>query len=383
VQEINKIFSNSVEGQKRYIAPLIYAGIAKYNDKNWSKVLINKYIDDIAKAFVGSPIVEGHNQPISDTDPNILGVVDEVFCNGEGFTLRDGTFIKPDGKYYCGFAPRNGKEQECEEAVKRTGFISTSYLADEVIEPLNGEKFEYINIPYDVEIKSIKPRHVALVKTPRYEEAIIYENKKENIMLEHESKVEIEKGVFVSFVSSAAEKGKELLAGIFDNSKKKKNNSNEKRGWIGDKEDYEELSKEEDNDKKNNMSDKEAKKDLKKLEKHEEEEIKEEKKENSKKKKNNSEDKKDEEKDNSDEEEVENSVEIEGEKVSMTELKNCWKNSKKSNAKIKENSKEEVLKEKISLEEIEAKSFNNSANSKSFKIGVSEFGYNEFFNSKK
>lgn len=382
MQEINQIFSNSVEGQKKYIAPLLYAGIAKYNDKNWSKVLINKHIDDIAKAFVGSPIVEGHNQPIGDTDPSILGIVDEVFCNGEGFALKDGTLIKPDGKYYCGFAPRNGKEQECEEAVKRTGFISTSYLADEVIEPLNGEKFEYINMPYDVEIKSVKARHVALVKAPRYEEAIIYENEKENTMSEHESKIEIEKGVFVSFVSSAAEKGKELLAGIFDNSKKKKNNSDEEgRGWIGDKKDREELAKEEKN-KKDNMSDEEAKKDIKKLEKHEEEEIKEEKKENSKKKKNNSGDEK-EEKENSDEEEMDNSVEVEGEKVSMDDLKNCWKNSKKSNEKIKENSKEEAPKEEVSLEDIEAKSFNNSTNAKSFKIGIPEFGYNEFFNSKK
>lgn len=356
MQEINKIFYNSVEGEKRYIAPLLYAGIAQYNDKNWSKVLINKHIDDIAKAFVGSPIVEGHNQPIGDSDPRILGFVDRVFCNGEGFTLKDGTFIKPDGKYYCEFVAHNGKETECEEAVKRTGFISTSYLADEVIEPQNGEKFEYINVPYDVEIKSVNARHVALVKAPRYEDAVIYENEKQ-IIMEHESKVEIEKGVFVSFVSSAAEKGKELLANIFDNAKKKKDN----------------------------MSDEEAKEDLKKLEKHEEEEIKEEKKENSKKKKNNSDEKEEseEKKDNSDEEEMDNSVEVDGEKVSMEDLKNCWKNSKKSNEKIKENSKEEAPKEEVSLEDIEANSFENSANAKTFKIGVSEFGYNEFFNSKK
>ncbi len=356
MQEINKIFFNSVDGQK-YIAPLLYAGIAKYNDKNWSKVLINKHIDDIAKAFIGSPIVEGHNQPISDTDPAILGIVERVFCNGEGFTLKDGTFIKPDGKYYCEFAPNAGKEKECEEAIKRTGFISTSYLADEVIEAQNGEKFEYINVPYDVEIKSVKARHIALVSAPRYEDAVIYENQKENIM-DIESKVEIEKGVFISFVSSAAEKGKELLSGIFDNAKKKKDN----------------------------MSDEEAKDDLKKLEKHEEEEIEEKdnskkKKSNSKKKKENSdEEEKKEEKDNSDEEdEMDNSVEVEGEKVSMDDLKNCWKNSKKSNEKVKENSKEE----EISLEEIEAKSFNNSANIKSFQIGIAEFGNDAFFNSKK
>jgi len=369
VQEINKIFSNSVEGQKKYIAPLLYAGIAKYNDKNWSKVLINKHIDDIAKAFIGSPIVEGHNQPTGDTDPSVLGAVDEVLCNGEGFTLKYGTSIKRDCKYYCSFVPRNGKEQECEEAVKRTGFISTSYLAEEVIEPKNGEKLEYINMPYDVEIKSIEPRHVALVTAPRYEEAVIYENQKETNM-DIESKIEIEKGVFVSFFSSAAEKGKELIAGIFDNAKKKKDN----------------------------MSDEEAKKDLEKLKKHEEEEIKEEKKDNSKKKKNNSEEKprgwvgekeedneeKKEEKDNSDgEEEMDNSVEVDGEKVSMDDLKNCWKNSKKSNEKLKENSKEEASKDEVSLEDIEAKSFNNSTSAKSFKIGVPEFGYNEFFNSKK
>lgn len=356
MDEINKIFLNSVdEGKKRYIAPLLYAGIAKYNDKNWSRVLINKHIDDIAKSFVGTPIVEGHNQPLSDSDPSILGIVDKVFCNGEGFTLKDGTQIAADGKYYCEFEAINGKEQECDEAVKRNGFISSSYLADEVIEPKNGEKFEYINTPYDIEIKSVKARHVALVKTPRYEDAIIYENEKENIM-DIESKVEIEKGVFLSFVSSAAEKGKEMLSGIFENAKKKKDN----------------------------MSDEEAKEEAKKLVKHEEEEIKEEKKDNSKKKKNNSdEEEKDEEdkKDNSEDEEMDNSVDVDGEKVSMDELKNCWKNSKKSN--VKDNSKEEPKKEEISLEEIEAKSFNNLANKKQFKVGISEFGYNEFFNSKK
>lgn len=351
MQEFNKIFLNSTDGQKKYISPLLYAGIAKYNDKNWSKVLINKYIDDIAKAFVGSPVVEGHNQPFSDTDPSILGIIDKVFCNGEGFALKNGTFVKPDGKYYCEFIANNGKDLELEEAVKRNGFISTSYVAEEVIEPKSGEKFEYINVPYDVEIKSVNARHVALVKAPRYEDAQIYENEKQ-IIMDIESKVEIEKGVFVSFVSSAAEKGKELLSGIFDNAKKKKDN----------------------------MSDEEAKKDLEKLEKHEEEEIKE--KSNSKKKKNNSDDK-EEKKENSDDEEMDNSVEVGGEKVSMEDLKNCWKNAKKSNEKIKENSKEETPREEVSLDDIEAKSFENSAPSKSFKIGVSEFGYNEFFNSKK
>jgi hypothetical protein len=352
MQEINKVFLNSLDGQKKYIAPLLYAGIAKYESHNNLKVLINKYIDDIAKSFVGSPIVEGHNQPTSDTDPKILGIVERVFCNGEGFTLKDGTSIAADGKYYCEFVLF---DERGEEAVKRTGFISISFLDDEVIKPKSGEKFEYINMPYDVEMKSVKPRHVALVKSPRYEDAIIYENEKENTM-DIESKVEIEKGVFISFLSSAADKGKELLSGIFDNAKKKKDN----------------------------MSDEEAKDDLKKLEKHEEEEI--EKKDNSKKKKSNSEDEKDEDeddkKDNSDEKnEMDNSVDVDGEKVSMDELKTCWKNSKKSNEKIKENSKEEDSKEKISLEEIESKSFENSTNKKQFTIGFSNS--NNFFNSKK
>lgn len=343
----NKIFLNGIEGaEKKYISCLIYAGIAKYNDKNWKHVLINKHIDDIAKSFVGSPIVEGHNQPTSENDPIILGRIERVFCNGEGFFLKDGTEIKADGKYYCEFVVFN---ENGEQAVERNGYLSTSYTADKVIEPQNGEKFEYINVPYDVEIESVKARHVALVSKPRYEDAVIYENEKEQIM-EHESKIEIEKGVFVSFLSSAADKGRELISGIFDNAKKKKDN----------------------------MSDEEAKKDLEKLEKHEEEEIKEEK-DNSKKKKDNSEEKeekKEESKDNSDEEDMENGFEdVDGEKVSKKDLIECWKNSKKENEKTKDNSKD------VSLDEIESKSFDNSSGSKKvFKIGAAEIGLHNFFN---
>ena len=341
MQDFSKIYLNSLE-EKKYISCLLYAGIAKYNDKNYKNVLINKYIDDISKSFVGSPIVEGHNQPINDQDPSILGRVERVFCNGEGFTLKDGTFIKADGKYYCEFVVFNDKGVE---AVKRNGFISTSYLANEVIEPSNGETFEYINVPYDVEIKSVEARHVALVSKPRYEDATIYENQKENIM-DIESKVEIEKGVFVSFFSSTADKGKELLSSIFNNSKKKDNEED-----VKDNEDHEE-------------------------------------KKNSKKKKDNSEEKEEkegDEKDNSDEEmknedEMENEgdkeYDVDGEKVKMNELKECWKNSKKdnSNEDIKDNSKEE------SLDEIEAKSFNNSKSEKQYVIGISGYGYNNFFN---
>jgi hypothetical protein len=91
----SEIFLNGIEenGARSYIAPILYAGIAKYKNNSWENVLINKYIDDIAKSFVGVPVVEGHYQPTSFDDPAILGVVDEVFCNGEGFVLANGDIV--------------------------------------------------------------------------------------------------------------------------------------------------------------------------------------------------------------------------------------------------------------------------------------------------
>jgi hypothetical protein len=345
-----KIYLENSE-EKKYIACLMYAGIAKYKDKNCQNVLINKYIDDIAKSFIGSPVVDGHNQPKHDHDPIILGRVENVFCNGDGFALKDGTFIKADGKYYCEFTVFDEKGVD---AIKKNGFVSTSYLAEEVIEPKNGEKFEYINVPYDVEIKSIKAMHLALVSKPRYEDATIYENQKENIM-EHESKIEIEKGVFVSFFSSTAEKGKELLSSIFNNSKKKENEEEAK-----DNSDYkEEKEEKKENKKKKDNSEHEEKKD------------------NEDGDADSGKDKKDN-KCNSDE--MENEVDVDGEKVSMENLKKCWANSKKKNnseEETKDNSKEEE-----SLDEIEAKSFNNSKSEKQYIIGISGYGYNNFFNKK-
>lgn len=336
---------------------MMYAGICNYPEHNtWSKVLINKHIDQIAKSFVGVPVVVGHNQPRDMNDPMVGGVVERVFCNSEGILLKDGTKLEPDGKYYCEFS---AFKQDSIDAADKLGAVSTSWTADKVIVPevVNGEreKFEYLGLPYEVEIETVNARHLAIVGKPRYEDAVIYENSKDNIM-EIESKIELEKGVFLSFVSSAADKGKALLTSIFNNAKKKDNSDEEELKKIKE---LEEMEKEEIKEKK--MDNKKSK--------------------NNKKKDNESEDMEESKENESKDEEdsMDNSVDIDGEKVSMEELKNCYKASKKKDNEKKEDTKDNSKgEEEIDLKEIESKTFNNSSEKTKYRIGASSMG-KEFY----
>ena len=356
-----------------FTACFLYPGVAYYpDDATLKTVLIDKHIEEIANKFVGSPLVIGHNQPTSEDDPIIVGKVTKVFCNTDGIVTRQGVEIKADRKYYCDFYTTT---KAAAKAARDLGFVSCSWKLIEGIYPKQNsdgefEKLSYINLPYEVEAKVVEARHMAIVDDKaRYEQAVIYENSTESEStkfirggaiydnsMEIESKVEIEKGIFLTFASSAAEKGRDMLNKIFDNAKKK------------------------------NSSDEEAKKEANDLEEHEEEEIEEEKKnkkkkmncsgsmkKNKKKKENaESEDEGMEEEedvaDNSKEEEEEekkdhkkksNSIEVDGKDVDVEELKNLYRdNAKKKNSE--EEDKDNTKENSVDLDAIQHKALTSS-----------------------
>jgi hypothetical protein len=320
--------------RKYFTACFLYPGIAHYNDNSHlSRVLINKHIKEIADTFLDAPVVTGdHIQPTSANDPIISGRVTRVFCNTEGFVTREGVKVEADNKYYCDFY------LDDEESIKeweKYGYVSCSYEILEAIYPKKNasgefEKLTYINAPYDAEIKKVKARHLAIVNKPRYEEALIYENSVMSNDKQTESKIEVSDNVFVTFCSSAAEKGREVLAKILDNSKKKENkedghedgekeNSKKKMNKKHDNDIDEEEEEPSDNSKKKkNSKKKENESEEKEMEEEEKEEMKEEKKHNKKEKKDNE------------------MIEIDGEEVSMDHLKSMYRENKKT--KHKDNS---------------------------------------------
>lgn len=359
---------------KYFTACFLYPGVAFYpNDSTLRTVLIDNYIDEIANSFIGSPVVIGHNQPLSENDPIIRGKVIRVFCNTDGFITREGVNVPADRKYYCDFYV----DAEGAEAAKKLGYVSCSYHIAEGIYPQKNsdgefEKLSYINIPYEVEAKKVQARHLAIVDDKaRYEQAVIYENSTESdsninyyqggliynnepvMEKEFESKIEIESGVSLSFLSSAKDKGREILSKIFDNAKKKENEDKEEKEEKRDNAEDEDEKDEKKNKKdKKNCSMKKNKKSKKENEESEDDDMEEE----------------DDEVDNSKEEEEEekknkknkknkkdNSIDIDGEELSIDYIKELHN-------KAKENSKDNATKDNsVDLESIQSKAFTASA----------------------
>ena len=359
--------------KQTYTACFLYPGIARYSKTEFlQNVLIDKHIDQIAKAFIGAPMTIGHISPAKPNpgDVRIKGKVTNVFLNNEGFVTKEGIFVKADNKYYCDFYLT---DEEAMKAADELGFVSCAWEGgtDDFIFPEKDEngKFEklfYIAVPYDAELKNAEALHMAIVGEPRYEQSKIYTNDKSGESLfnnlntqpfqiykknmsietkEVQSSIELEKGIFLNYCSAAAEKAREVALSIFSNAKKKNEDAYEderdaekrnskKNSKKKMNEDEEEGDDEEDGEMENSKS-KKAKNSKKKMNEDEDGEM-----ENSKSKKAKNAKEEDEEK--------ENSFEVEGEKYSKDEMKeaiNCWKNSKKKNEADKTEKKEKTSKE--------------------------------------
>src|SRR6266403_2011757 len=140
---------------------------------------------------------------------------------------------------------------------------------------------------------------MAIVADPRYEQSIIYKNSMSE--KESSSSIELEKGIFLNYVSSAADKARELF-GVFANSKKSKKNDESY-------DDDEEAETEKENAKSKMKNGKKAKK--------------------------NESDKEDE-----DSDKKENSMDVDGELVPHEELKNCYRNAMKAKKNEKDDADE-------------------------------------------
>ena len=327
-----------------FTACFLYPGVARYDkDTTLQMVLIDKHIDSIAKSFIGAPMTIGHTSPadLPYGDPKIAGRVTNVFLNSEGFTTKQGAFIEADNKYYCDFYL---DKAEAIEQWSKLGFVSCAWEGVEFIRPErneNGqlEKLSYINVEYEAELKVARALHMAIVAEPRYEQSIIYKNSMSQETKEVTSTIEIEKGVYLNYISSKAAEAKDLVLSIFENAKKAKKNED---AYDDDRE--EEESKE--NGKKMKNS--------KKAKKNESEDEKEEKEnesvsaagwsgdwsEDSKGSKGGKKDA--EEKDSA----KTNSIEIDGEVVSSEDLVEAYRNAKKAKKNESEDKKEDKKEEK-------------------------------------
>lgn len=194
-----------------FTAKFLYKGVAVYKNE---KVLIDKHIDDIANSFVGIGVVIGHiDDDLKKDDSRKVGEVTRVFLNKDGFTTTEGKFIPADCDYYCDFTLNN---QTAVNSWKNIGFVSSAYS---VLETEPGGT--YINNAYDVEIKKIKPEHMAIVSEPRYEQAKILKNSKQNQIMSEIKENEIKSE---SALSTALNKALDIIGLKIANSKTSKKN---------------------------------------------------------------------------------------------------------------------------------------------------------------
>lgn len=351
-----------------FTACFLYPGVARYDkDTTLQMVLIDKHIDGIAKSFIGAPMTIGHTNPadLPMGDPKIVGRVTNVFLNSEGFTTKQGAFVEADNKYYCDFYL---DKAEAIEQWARLGFVSCAWEGVEFIRPERNdkgqlEKLSYINVEYEAELKVARALHMAIVAEPRYEQSIIYKN---SMSQEKEvtSTIEIEKGVYLNYISSTAEKAKDLVLSIFENARKAKKKNEDAYDDDMEEEESKENSKKMKNAKKNESEDEKEETDKmensKKAKKNEseEKETKEEKKENAavssdgwsgdwseEDKKEKGKEKKDEKdtkdtKDTKDAKEAakKNSIEVDEEELALVEN---YRNAKKAKKNESEDKKEE------------------------------------------
>lgn len=143
---------------KTYEARFLEAGIVKYNKET---VLIKKQnLFGIAISFKGCPIFINHqsiNKDEKDLKNKSVGHISKIY-------LRD------DGWAWCDFIITNKKAVDLIES----GYsISCAYIPETF-----GIGGKYHNIAYDREIITAKGTHIAVVKNPRYEDVIVYENSK-------------------------------------------------------------------------------------------------------------------------------------------------------------------------------------------------------------
>lgn len=153
---------------RRFECRFLQAGLVKYS---FGVCLLNaEAINKFAYKFVGCPVIIDHKDI---TDENAkeerVGVISKVW------------FSEFDGWYWC-----EGVlfDDEAISLIKDKGYnVSCQYNIDDYLENTSGALHN--GNPYDITILDGTPEHLAIVKNPRYEEALIAVNKGEDMKAEN------------------------------------------------------------------------------------------------------------------------------------------------------------------------------------------------------
>lgn len=149
----NVVKMNEKQWPSMYQANFLTPGVVSYQDVGQGVALLKKEaIDKMLPSFVGKPVIIDH-QDITEKDFQkvAVGYITDVFYNVE------------DGWYYCKFLITK------DEGHKEIANGMSVSCAFDVLETKGGG--EYLAVKYNEEILDGKGTHLALVKTPRYEDA--------------------------------------------------------------------------------------------------------------------------------------------------------------------------------------------------------------------
>jgi len=206
---------NSKDWAKTYKASnFIEKGVCTYQDETiyLSQECLNKAIQTIK----GRPVVIKHQKV---TPQNMQD-------HAVGYVSACG-FSELDASFYCDFIIF---DDEGKEVIAKDYSVSCAYIPKAF-----GKGGTWHNTPYDREVTELEFTHLALVPDPRYEDAKIYENSKNDDTTTKETynmeKIEVEQGFLASLI--------ELAQKPFLNSKKEEESKKEDKKIDDDEMEYE------------------------------------------------------------------------------------------------------------------------------------------------
>jgi hypothetical protein len=210
---------------RTYSCDFLEAGLVRYEDET---VLIRpENLMKIAAGFKGYAVIIDHEDLRSENAQHIVnGFISEVYQN-------------PETKWAaCDFLVDNKKAID---------LIAAGYSVSCAHVPTKtGPGGVYHNIPYDREIIECRPLHLALVSSPRYEDAKIIKNSKEEkfmFKIFKNSKEEVKNLENAVCDVDGEEVGLKALVEVFKNSKKAKMNSDDEVEIDGEMVKVAELAK--------------------------------------------------------------------------------------------------------------------------------------------
>lgn len=157
---------NSKEWAKVYKAKIIESGVCGYAEET---ILIkNDALDLMMPSFAGKPVIIDH-----DTDNGYVLTPDNMEDKAVGY-VSECYYDENHKSYWVKFVIFN---EEAKIKIEKNNYkVSCAYMSTDIHK--NGGTWH--NIKYNSEIMSGVYTHLALVQNPRYEDAIIYENSKDN-----------------------------------------------------------------------------------------------------------------------------------------------------------------------------------------------------------